>query len=635
MRIRTAVLGLVAAGAAGCGGGNGGTDGGPCAFERHNAGATAQFHLATECWTNPWPDDRLAPGGALALPGDRFTWLLPREAGFDTARAYAQSIADGVAADADGFSTLAPIAISLDREVDLATVPQGVRFYRFDAGTPAADASVEVDATWDARLSSLLLQPRVPLAEGTTYGIVVTAQLLDPLSRPTARARDFQVILAENTPAELAALVAAADGDGISTDTIAVAFTFTTRSIAAPLVAVRDRVFGVLGSALVPSFESPSDFAGIQEGTFLPADPEFGSSLEGRPGENLGSLTTGTFETFDFRGPDGRAWDPDLVSGPSAPPTGKIPFRLTLPPGTPPVGGWPVVIVQHGLGGNDLDVFKWGNALAARGYAAIGISAVEHGHRGDVLDFFDWDSIPGTRESFRQSIADQLQLLRMMRNAASAGTPPFDQVDANDVTYFGVSLGGILGGSFLSVAPDVPRGALVVPGGHLSRELFAVEVGTSYLWPFISDRSGIDPASEHWTPFLAGFEPLVQLGLDPGDPANLGVHVVAPGTQLPGSQPRQVLMLEAEGDNWVPNEANEALRRALGIPLLASATSDVGGVSGAWRYRLDDFVGEYPDLGQEEPHGYFGLLCEAQEQVWHWIASGGTEVLDPTAVTCP
>ena len=61
--------------------------------------------------------------------------------------------------------------------------------------------------------------------------------------------------------------------------------------------------------------------------------------------------------------------------------TPQIPVTVAIPAGTPPVAGWPVVIHQHGLGGQRDVVVRLADAAAARGFASIGIDAAAHGYR--------------------------------------------------------------------------------------------------------------------------------------------------------------------------------------------------------------------------------------------------------------
>ena len=613
----------------GCTGGGKDTKSGPCDFQFGTGGPVAQFHTDEACAPNPWPSDRLLVSGRVTVPESRISYALPDGEAFDAAREYLQQTADTL--DADGWSTIAPIHVVLDSEPDLATVQDGVALFRFDAGAPVADATV-LEPRWDADLSALVLQPLTPLREATTYGVIVTADLLDASQRPTARSRQFQEYLAAEPIANDLVLY---EDSGVQTDRIAVAFTFTTAANTGEMVAIRDRVFAAPDGTHAPAYESPSSFPDLAEGWFPVATDSAGFLAAG--GATLGTanelagIAVGSFDAWDFRGTDLGAFDAALVDGTATPPVNRLDFRLTIPEGPTPPGGWPVVIYAHGLGGSNESVISTGNALAAYGFAAIGISALHHGYRGTVPEFFDWNSMPATREHFRQTYADHLQLLRMLQEGAGDALAPFDQLDTANVSYFGVSLGGIMGSSFLSLAPDNVTGLLVVPGAHLSRELYAQSVAGQYLYPFISNRADIDPVDAEFPLFLKGFEMLVQVGLDRADPVNYAARVVTPGTQFPGSSPKRVLQTISTGDGWVPNDSNYALQRALGIPTLDQETIDGAGVSGAWIFDASDF----PEVAGEEPHGYFGLLCEARHMAFHWLESGGTEVLDPTTLTCP
>lgn len=608
--------------------GSEGDKGGRCDFQ-FGAGPVAQFHEDNDCAPNPWPSDRLLAAGRVAVPASRVGYALPPDAAFDDARTYLQETSDDL--DADGWSTIAPLHVVLDDEPDLTTVDDGFRFYRFDGGTPQADATAFA-ARWDADLNALILQQQTPLQEGTTYGVVITANLLDAEGRPTARSREFQRYLSSDDA--LANDVTLYENAGVTTDLIAVAYTFTTATNTAQLASIRDVVFAAAGGVHAPAYESPSSFTGLVEGYHLSGSADFTSSIAGiTSGTNLAAIVNGSFDAWDFRNSSSGAFEESFVNGTSTPGVARLDFRLTIPEGTTPPGGWPVVIYAHGLGGQNTDVYRWGNALAPHGFAVIGISALKHGYRGTVPEFFDWESLPRTREHFRQTNADHLQLLRMIIEGKADALAPFDQLDETNVSYMGISLGGILGESFLALAPGAnnQRGLIIVGGGHLSRELYAESVGAGYFYPFLQNRAQINSGDPEFQLFMKGFEMLVQLGMDRADPVNFAAHVVAPNTPLTGGANKLVLQTISVGDTWVPNDANEALQRAYGIPTLTAATTSTNGVSGAFRFTSTDF----PQVSGEEPHGWFSDLCEAQEMGFTWLESEGETFVDPTTVTCP
>src|SRR5579859_5096873 len=231
------------------------------------AGATAQFHLDSTCATNPFPSDALlGSNGLVSIPGSRFDYVLPRTAVYDTARNYIATVARTL--DADGFSTIAPILLSLDVPVSTASVPAGIHFFVFSNGTPVPDGHA-FSARWNGDLHDLMLQPVTPLAEHTRYGVVVSAALTTTAGAPTTRAPDFERFLQNSPPASITALMTAAANAGIPQPTVAEAFTFTTQTETADMVKVRDQVFGALGSSLTPVFLQPDpQLPGLTMGYF-------------------------------------------------------------------------------------------------------------------------------------------------------------------------------------------------------------------------------------------------------------------------------------------------------------------------------------------------------------------------------
>ncbi|HVO31623.1 MAG TPA: hypothetical protein VMV18_12840 [bacterium] len=616
-----------------------------CPYVSAGSGATVQYSADPACSTNPFPSDVLRSGATLNIPAERLAYVMPPDATFDTARTYMGKILATM--ETDGFSPLAPIIIPMSHEIDPTTAAAGVKLFTVTTGASAAvtlDSAHTFSATWDPNFQALVLQPLLPLEEQTEYGVVVTADLKDTNQLPSVRAPAFELYV-KGTPApEITALLA---GAGVPQDQVALAFTFRTQTIAHDLVAIRDQIFGAtaVGSALQPAFTNPDpQLTGLDSGYFLRGTTGFDTNIgdanfveSDLP--HIGAVATGAFDVWKFRDDKLLPFNPAYVADGSLGPKEHVQFRVAFPTGTMPAGGWPVVLYQHGLGGAAVDVYniaEKANAVTGtggNGYVVIGTEAVAHGRRGGIFEFFNWDNMASTRDNFRESVADDLQLLRMMRNAHDQGISPFDQLNVSDVTYMGISLGGILGGPFTALAPNVPESALVVPGGHLAEELTAPGVGQAYLWNYVSSRADINPLADEasFLIFVKGFEIAVQTALDGADGANFGVHVLTPGRQL-GVEAKRVLIQESHGDTWVPNDENETLRRAMRLPIDTSATTDAtNGVSGAWVYTTAAF----PSLATDgEPHGWWSHLCNERVQTFTWVQSHGTDLIDPTTVTC-
>jgi dienelactone hydrolase len=143
----------------------------------------------------------------------------------------------------------------------------------------------------------------------------------------------------------------------------------------------------------------------------------------------------------------------------------RVPGRLLLPPGG--AGPFPLVLLQHGLGGSKQSPYLDATApVWVRGGAAVAsIDFPLHGERasgklGDPLA----SSVGGparalATELMRQAVID----LRRALDAAAG----LKGVDAGRVAYAGFSLGSIIGATFCGVDPRPRAAALALAGGGL------------------------------------------------------------------------------------------------------------------------------------------------------------------------
>ncbi len=130
--------------------------------------------------------------------------------------------------------------------------------------------------------------------------------------------------------------------------------------------------------------------------------------------------------------------DVTITSGDGTP----LAATLTLPDGTPPPGGWPAVILMHGLGGNRSSTLAvaQGMGIGDR-YAVLAYDARGHGQSGGLI------GIDGPKE-----IADVKAVFSWLR----------DRNDVADTRIggWGVSYGG--GAAWNSLAAGVPWAALEI-----------------------------------------------------------------------------------------------------------------------------------------------------------------------------
>ena len=581
---------------------------------------------------NPFPSDRLLDvSGHVAVPPSYLDPNLPPTSNFDVARAYVDNVINQLTA-LTGFPTFAAIRVRFDQPVavDAGRNPRGLLLFEYNdpqAAPPAFSAAVYPPD------SSIEIQPLLPLKPKTTYAVVVTTALVDGSGRPVRPSPDFAAVLAgaELNP-ELAPVRTRLQpvidrlrtAFGITADAIALIELFTTEATTDDLVSIQRRLRrGELVPGL-PQFEH-SPMAGLQTGIFPEGSSQFESLVGAPTSVNVAAVAVGSFASYDFRtGPRG-PFDPTLVAGPAIPPVNHLDFALTIPKAAAPPGGYPIVIFGHGLGGNSTDAIdSVPPMIGDAAIMAIGISALQHGRRGAPTGFFVFNEIAATREFFRQTVADMMQLTRMIQNARAAGIAPFDRVDPEHIMYFGVSLGGIMGSLFMAVEPEVQVGVLSVPGGGLPNILASPDIG-NLLEPLVSFRVGIAQTDPYFRPFLHRFQHLAQWVLEPADPINYAPHLIVRGAQLAGVPPKRILMHEGIVDNTIPNRTTEDLALAMRLPdlNLAGGCEDIEGCSGIWRFVMTDY-----GLGELSGHGASFLVPQARTQIGEYLRSFGTVVID-------
>ncbi|TMB11154.1 MAG: hypothetical protein E6J65_27240 [Deltaproteobacteria bacterium] len=186
-----------------------------------------------------------------------------------------------------------------------------------------------------------------------------------------------------------------------------------------------------------------------------------------------------------------------------------------------------------------------------------------------------------TRDTFRQDIIDQSQLVRAIAFVPS-GPPPtahplFDHlfgkgviIDPGQVFFVGQSLGAIQGTLDVAANPRVSTAVLNVGGGTLV-DVFttspAFSASTNTLLASLGIQAG---ANSDYLKFLV----VAKTVLDPADPVNFAGHLTDPATTLPNlladpngsvrQSAKQVLTQVAFCDQTVPNPWNYILDSTAG-----------------------------------------------------------------------
>jgi predicted acyl esterase len=165
---------------------------------------------------------------------------------------------------------------------------------------------------------------------------------------------------------------------------------------------------------------------------------------------------------------------------------------LLLPESAPPVGGWPAVMMFHGLGGSHKDLVPLAAAYNAKGYAVFIPDARGHGASGGFV------SLDGPRE-----VADVRTELRWL-----AGLP---EVSDTQIGAWGISLGG--GAAWNSVVAGVPFRALETfeTWSDLYGALYPQSLGKAgaiYAFAQSVPTERVDPALRPYVPQMIGNENL-------------------------------------------------------------------------------------------------------------------------------
>lgn len=199
-------------------------------------------------------------------------------------------------------------------------------------------------------------------------------------------------------------------------------------------------------------------------------------------------------------------------------------------------GKHPAVIVLHILGGDFPLSRLFCNRLAQQGVAALFVKMPFYGPRRDPNSTRRMVSInpDETVEGMTQAVLD---IRRSVAWLASR-----DEVDAEQIGIFGISLGGITGALAASIEPRIQNVCLLLAGGDIGR----VALDS----PQLKKVPGKLPAIANGDR-AAFLEKLSQID---------------PVTYATRARDKRILMLNAKSDEVIPKECTLALWRGFGEP---------------------------------------------------------------------
>ncbi len=339
-----------------------------------------------------------------------------------------------------------------------------------------------------------------------------------------------------------------------------------------------------------------------------------------------------------------------------------VPLLLTRPRGEAPESGWPVVVFLHGIGGNRSQMFGIAGTLAAAGFVTVAIDQPLHGlppghplrvpgttertfdadlDEDGVVDdsgahFINLSSPLTSRDNLRQSVSDQINLVRSL-GQLQAGTQDYgDRIDLQRIHFLGHSLGGIVGGTLLGVNGDIKAASLAMPGGGIGKLLDASPTFGPIVAGGLEAAAGIKKGTDSYEIFLR----FAQLAVDPADPVNWASRATSE---------RSVHLIEVLGDTVVPNTALDTaaviipgylsgttpLASAMGLTT-KSVSPPVNGLellSGSHWVQFDDGNHGSILLPRTQDPTEDAAFVEMQRQVANFLASNGACL--PVGGNCP
>jgi hypothetical protein len=544
---------------------------------------------------------------------------LNRNDGFSPGSALAVRL-PGVDPDASGMAPVTDMARSLDRDapivvIDARTGKRHPYWAELDVRAPDADHQL------------LFVRPARNFAEGRRYIVAIRGavdQAGDAIA-PSDAFRAYRDRLRTDVPEveerrpHMEALFRTLRRAQVDRSELIVAWDFTVASgasLSERALAMRDDAFAHLGDD-APAFDVTSVTASTRA--------------------NLATEVQGTFEVPSYLTGDG---GPGTVlnngDGASSSPiperngTYTARFICTIPTSAigPDGAADPtrMMLYGHGLLGSAREVYGASSRYAGVSNVTtcatwwIGMSEDDIG--AVLVALQDMSAFRTLPDRVQQSMLNVLFLGRLMKHPAGLSSDPAFQaadgtplLDQTNLTFNGVSQGGIIGGATSAIAQDWERAFLGVPAMNystlLDRSIDFDVFGTVY-----------DPSYPDWVDRQSVLL-LAQMLWDRGENNGYAQHITAdPYRDTP---PKQVMLFEAFGDHQVANVATEVMARTLGAkvrtPALAEGRSldaePFWGIEGVqdlphsggsylvvWDFGTDaPPVGNVPNRAGDDPHG--------------------------------
>lgn len=507
-----------------------------------------------------------------------------------------------------GFGTSMEAHFGFTGPIDPASVTdETVALY--EMSTPPRRVPITIRVHDD--LMHVMLEPlEIPLAEETSYAVVVRDGIVAADNSPVSKMPLGHLIgAAEPVFADGASTIDAVEDDSALR-------VENMRSEAVPFIsALGDDVFLAWTYKTMAVREPMRKWMALPAKLDIPTTP--GNVQRMSPGQalldfplNLSLFFVGDVYHGTITSPSVLDTETRALRGDGGHQLIDVPFTMTVPRNVEPGQEIPVVIFGHGLMSERRFVLAVGDALAERGFAAIAIDFPFHGERsycwsegpltvpnpqtGELTPIDDpcqdgttcqadgrcvdaagqgnalrrWpiigmpqssgaamlevEHITNTRDHFIQSLIDLSSLSRALRQGdwqTSTGI----SFRTDKLFYAGQSLGGIIGSIFVSLAPEVERAVLNVPGADVV-DLFEGSPFFSGQIAAFFNREDMEQDSYEGRRFMN----VARWIMDGSDPLNFA--------GLLADDERDVMVQMATLDFIIPNEFTEKLVEIAKVP---------------------------------------------------------------------
>ncbi len=482
-----------------------------------------------------------------------------------------------IAATNDGFGLNAALFARFSGALDPETLPSpaesmteaaSVYLVDVDPDSPTRGerspviATFRPDGTVTIQGNRLVVRPYpgFPLADGTTYALVITNRVGGADGADVERASDFSALMTGGGNAAIA----------------------KARTVYAPLLDWLDEPGGdergdVVSAAVFTTQHATQIVPAVRKGVYSTPAPTADNVVI----EVMGStfyLITGTYTAPNFQvgepayinsggnievGDDGAAIVQRME---------PMRFALAVPNGPVPPTGFPICIYQHGTTGDWKSFFQEGTAdrLTAQGIAVISTDQVLHEGRGAGTDpsiaFYNLNNPVAGRDNPLQGAADAWSQLRLATGLSIPDGGRTITLDPDRVYFWGHSQGGQTGPGFVAFEPSVDGAVLSGTGGVFYLNILHKTEPLDF--PSLVTTLVRDDPVDADNPTLA----LAQMMIERSDPVNYAQFMVRKPQLAPDGTttlaPRNIFQTEGFTDHYSPNIGIEAFATAIGGDLV-------------------------------------------------------------------